>query len=125
MNKKEDEVKPSAGEESLKPPVTSAIQPAVHLDSKLKITDSYSYDLDEGTIEDLEKSGGIDFFWRRPTSMEYELVPDLGKFVLLGKIDFDQLSLESLQKLEYSKNPINSDLLIKGAVVGIITKANR
>ncbi|HVG17031.1 MAG TPA: hypothetical protein VM935_18815, partial [Chitinophagaceae bacterium] len=66
-----------------------------------------------------------DFFWRRPTSMEYELVPDLGKFVLLGKIDFDQLSLESLQKLEYSKNPINSDLLIKGAVVGIITKANR
>jgi TIR domain len=100
--------------------------PVIHLQSKLIIRYPYSYDLDAGVpYRTGESNADVDFIWEHPTSMDFEIRPDLGKFNLLGKVNFDEIDLPYLQKLQYSKASINSDLLIKGAVVAVITKENR
>jgi hypothetical protein len=106
--------------------VNPVTQPAVHLQSKLIIRYPYSYDLDAGIpYRTGESNADVDFVWEHPTSMDFEIRPDLGKFNLLGKEDFDSIDLQQLEKLEYSKNSINSDLLMKGVVVAVITKEKR
>ena len=98
----------------------------IHLESTLILRYPYSYDLDAGVPYNTENSNAdADFIWEHPTSMDFELRPDLGKFSLLGKEDFESITLQQLQKLDYSKNPINADEFLKGAVIGVITKEKR
>ena len=111
--------------------VTTSQQPiqqtsTIHLESTLILRYPYSYDLDAGVPYNTENSNAdVDFIWEHPTSMDYELRPDLGKFSLLGKEDFESITLQQLQKLNYSKNSINADEFLKGAVIGVITKQKR
>jgi hypothetical protein len=98
----------------------------IHLESTLILRYPFSYDLDAGMPYNSENSNAdADFMWEHPTSMDYELRPDLGKFSLLGKEDFESITLQQLQKLDYSKNSINADELLKGVVIGVITKEKR
>lgn len=105
--------------------VTDSIAAPIHLDEKLIIQYRHSsYDLD--SAKRTEDSALMDFAWERPTSTDYEIKPDLGKFRLLGKEqNFDDVDLPQLDTLQYSKDAINSDLLMKGAVVAVITKEKR
>lgn len=99
---------------------------SIHSESKLVIRFPYSYDLDAGVSYRTGESGAeVDFIWEHPTSMEYEIRPDLGKFSLLGKQNFDDVDLAQLEKLQYSKETISADLLLKGVVVAVITKEKR
>lgn len=111
---------------SVAQPERADTAPVIHLDSKLIIRHPYSYDLDAGVPYRTDgNSADVDFEWAHPTSMDYEIRPDLGKFSLLGKVNFDDIDLSRLEKLQYSKDPINSDLLVDGAVVAVITKEKR
>lgn len=99
---------------------------AIHSESKLVIRFPYSYDLDAGVAYRTEgNAADVDFIWEHPTSMEYVIRPDLGKFSLLGKQNFDGVDLAQLEKLQYSKETISADLLLKGVVVAVITKEKR
>ncbi|WP_026897647.1 hypothetical protein [Daejeonella oryzae] len=57
--------------------------------------------------------------------MEYALHPDLGKFHLLGKKDFDAIGLEELQMKAYSEDVITMDQLSEGMVIVFKTKDGR
>ena len=105
---------------------TSPKPATIHLQSTLIIRYPYSYDLDAGVpYRTGESNAEVDFVWEHPTSMDFEIRPDLCKFNLLGKVNFDEIDLPYLEKLQYSKEPINADLLLKGTVIGVITKEKR
>lgn len=123
-----DPSKPGTTFGSIAKPVPAVGKPAatIHVQSKLVIRFPYSYDLDAGVpYRTGESQAEVDFVWEHPTSMDYEIRPDLAKFSLLGKQNFDDIDLPQLEKLQYSKDRISADLLVKGAVVAVITKEKR
>jgi hypothetical protein len=103
---------------------SAVVAATIHLDSKIILHNAYAYDLDKGSSHNEGAIEGDDITWQLAQN-KYEISPNETKLSLMGKTSFDDVSLVQLQKLEYLSKPINNDLLVTGAVIGVITSEKR
>lgn len=84
---------------------------------------SFSFNLDQGT-DQVSESTPVDFQWSQSSPRVRDLYGQ--RIVNLGRRDFEALTLEQLQKLNYSAasingNDDNSNQLVNGDVFAVIT----